>query len=77
MGEMLFSIRNISSAMEGSFKNTEIKDVETLRTSGADEDYRRLLNSAVKNQLIAYYLSVTVARVLNKIAVIKRKNAKE
>ena len=54
------SIPNIGPASEAAFARADIHSAEDLRELGADEAYRRLLNSGSDPHFIGYYVIVMV-----------------
>ena len=58
MGTPVSSIRNLGPAMDAACTKAGIPDAETLRDLGADETYRRLLQTGTRPHFIGYYVLV-------------------
>ncbi len=52
------TIRNLGPATEAAFAKAGILSAEELRTLGADEAYRRLIQSGTAPHFIGYYVLV-------------------
>jgi DNA transformation protein and related proteins len=52
------SIRNLGPASEAAFARAGITTAEEIQTLGADESYRRLLQSGAAPHFIGYYVLV-------------------
>jgi hypothetical protein len=52
------TIRNLGPATEAAFAKAGIHSAEELRTLGADEAYRRLIQSGTAPHFIGYYVLV-------------------
>lgn len=55
-GTAISSIKNLGPASEAAFLRAGVPDAETLRQIGADEGYRRLLQSGQRPHFISYYV---------------------
>ncbi len=58
MPDPVSTIRNLGPASEAAFAKAGITTAEKLRALGADEAYRRLLQSGSKPHFIGYYVLV-------------------
>jgi hypothetical protein len=58
MGTPVSTIRNLGPAMDAACAKAGIPDAETLRALGADETYRKLLQSGTRPHFIGYYVLV-------------------
>lgn len=58
MSEPISSIPNLGPASEAAFAKAGIHSAEELRALGADEGYRRLLQSGTAPHFIGYYVLV-------------------
>lgn len=58
MSTPVSSIRNLGPAMDAACARAGIPDAETLQALGADETYRRLLQSGTQPHFIGYYVLV-------------------
>ncbi len=58
MPDPVSTIRNLGPASEAAFAKAGITTAEQLRALGADEAYRRLLQSGSKPHFIGYYVLV-------------------
>jgi len=58
MPDPVSTIRNLGPASDVAFARAGITSAEQLRTLGADEAYRRLLNTGHKPHFIGYYVLV-------------------
>lgn len=58
MAEPISSIPNLGPASEAAFARAGIDSAEALRAIGADEGYRRLLQSGTPPHFIGYYVLV-------------------
>ena len=58
MPDPVSTIRNLGPASEAAFAKAGIASAEELRALGADEAYRRLLQSGTKPHFIGYYVLV-------------------
>lgn len=55
-GTAISSIKNLGPASEAAFRRAGVPDAESLRALGADEGYRRLLQSGQRPHFISYYV---------------------
>lgn len=55
-GTPVSSIRNLGPAFETACKEAGISDAETLRSLGAHEAYRKLLQAGQRPHFIGYYV---------------------
>jgi DNA transformation protein and related proteins len=58
MSDPVSAIRNLGPASEAAFAKAGIHSAEELRDMGADEAYRRLLQSGAAPHFIGYYVLV-------------------
>lgn len=58
MSDPISSIRNLGPATEAAFARAGLHTAEQLRELGADEAYRRLLQSGTRPHFIGYYVLV-------------------
>ena len=58
MPDPVSTIRNLGPASEAAFAKAGITSAEELRALGADEAYRRLLQSGTRPHFIGYYVLV-------------------
>ncbi|WGW02502.1 TfoX/Sxy family protein [Tropicibacter oceani] len=56
MSTPVSSIRNLGPAVEAECKRAGIPDAETLRSLGAHEAYRRMLETGTRPHFIGYYV---------------------
>ena len=55
MSNPISSIRNLGPAVEAACKRAGIQTAEELRTLGAEEAYRRLIESGTRPHFIGFY----------------------
>ncbi|RRH75887.1 TfoX/Sxy family DNA transformation protein [Falsigemmobacter faecalis] len=55
-GTAISSIKNLGPASQAAFLRAGVQDAESLRAIGADEGYRRLLQSGQRPHFISYYV---------------------
>lgn len=58
MPDPVSTIRNLGPASEAAYARAGITSAEELRALGADEAYRRLLQSGARPHFIGYYVLV-------------------